>query len=101
MNYKDSFGEVKKVRLSSEDYTELKKIPKQVSEPGLKSLVEAMITEYEMKRSKFIKRCEDAGEEVLDDFGTGFKIYIPNYLNSCIGMIAELAPSLKDFVEQF
>ncbi|MBP3784451.1 MAG: hypothetical protein J6I68_14495 [Butyrivibrio sp.] len=101
MNYRDSFGEVKKIRLSSEDYAELKKVPEQVADPGLKSLVEAMITEYDLKKAKYIKRCEDSGKEVLDNFGTGFEIYVPEYLNNSISKISELAPSLNDFVEQF
>lgn len=101
MRYKDSFGEVKKIRLSAEDRAVLVEICDQIQDAGVKNFIEAVVKEYDLKRAAYVKRCEESGDEVLDDFGTGFEIYVPEYLKEGILNISGIAPSLKDFVDQF
>ena len=100
MRYRDSFGEVKKVRLSFEDYNALKDAVSSLA-GGIKSLAEAMITEYELKKEKHEKNAANSGEESLDDYCASFEIYVPEFLKGELKKIADIKPSLEDFIEQF
>lgn len=102
MDYKDSFGETVKIRLSSGDYESLKKlIPLLKKDSGIKALAEAVITEYDQRRSAYEKTCADMSNEVTSDYCTAFTLYIPQFLKKDLNVLIGLDPSLKDFVEQF
>ncbi|MBP3197974.1 MAG: hypothetical protein J6N21_13345 [Butyrivibrio sp.] len=102
MLYNDSFGSVKKIRLSPEDRVLLEKCRLNIEDKGLRELFWACIEEYDKRRKKSVQNSIDMGMKPLESICTGFFIFVPNYMIDLIKIMGtQTATELKDFFEQF
>lgn len=100
MKYSDKFGEVIKVRLSSDDMPLLKDYVDNICDSDdMKSFLTAVLMTY-LERYEHHKAQADEMNYYIS-YSMGFFIFVPHYLRKALSEIGEVVPNLGDFAEQF